>query len=143
MKILKYGVLTVLWITLGGCGIIQQSEKDAEQIANRPLPQGLISELGYTTKPEVRSIVEWDGLYNWQPVDDYSLIIWPNAFKQYLVTVKEICPNLRYADGIAVTNTNGEIEANFDSVVVGGGVGAGAQRCVINKIYPLKKTGNN
>jgi hypothetical protein len=136
MKNVKYGILMTALFTMAGCQIVQQSEKDAEQIANRPLPQQAITDLGYSTNPPVKSIPQWTSLYNWQPVDDYSLIIWPNAFTQYLLTVDEGCHELSMAQGIGLTNTEGEILANFDSVIANG-------TCRINKIYPLTKTNNN
>ena len=72
-------------------------------------------------------------LYNfdgWSPVSKDRLVVWSGLNKAYLLTVTGYCPDLQYANAIAVTSTGNTVD-RFEKVIVG------KDRCLIQEIRPL------
>jgi hypothetical protein len=57
-------------------------------------------------------------------------VIWSGLNKAYLLTVTGYCPDLQFANAIAVTSTGNTVD-RFEKVIVG------RDRCIINEIRPL------
>ena len=72
-------------------------------------------------------MVDYDG---WSPVSDNQLVVWTGINKAYLLSVKGYCPDLKFANAIAVTSTANTVD-KFEKVIVG------RDRCFINEIRPL------
>ncbi|CAA0079519.1 Uncharacterised protein [Halioglobus japonicus] len=121
---------------LFGCASVEQASAEREKLASEPLPEAVAS-LGYEIGAPVEQVTEWS-LYNWQSINETSLIIWVDAFHPYLFTLRELCPSLAFAQTIGVSNSGPTIDANFDAIVVPNPPGGGEQ-CFIDKIYPLTK----
>ncbi len=66
----------------------------------------------------------------WTVVSKDQLVIWSGMNKAYLLTVTGYCPDLQYANAIAVTSTGNTVD-RFEKVLVG------RDRCFINEIRPL------
>ena len=122
---------------LAGCASVEKASAEREKLAKEPLPEAVAS-LGYEIGAPVEQVTDWS-LYNWQSINDTALIIWVDAFHPYLFTLRELCPELGFAETIGVSNTGPVINANFDAIVVPNPP-AGGERCFIDKIYPLTKT---
>ena len=66
----------------------------------------------------------------WTVVSKDRLVVWTGLNKAYLLTVTGYCPDLQYANAIAVTSTASTVD-KFEKVIVG------RDRCFINEIRPL------
>jgi hypothetical protein len=66
----------------------------------------------------------------WTVVSRDQLVIWSGLNKAYLLTVTGYCPDLQFANAIAVTSTGNTVD-RFEKVIVG------RDRCIINEIRPL------
>jgi len=66
----------------------------------------------------------------WSAVSKDQLVVWSGMNKAYLLTVTGYCPDLQYANAIAVTSTGNTVD-RFEKVIVG------RDRCFINEIRPL------
>ncbi|HVQ12101.1 MAG TPA: DUF6491 family protein [Vicinamibacterales bacterium] len=66
----------------------------------------------------------------WSAVSKDQVVIWSGMNKAYLLTVKGYCPDLQFANAIAVTSTGNTVD-RFEKVIVG------RDRCLINEIRPL------
>jgi hypothetical protein len=66
----------------------------------------------------------------WSVVSKDQLVIWSGMNKAYLLTVTGYCPDLQYANAIAVTSTGNTVD-RFEKVIVG------KDRCFIREIRPL------
>jgi hypothetical protein len=66
----------------------------------------------------------------WTVVSKDRLVVWTGLNKAYLLTVTGYCPDLQYANAIAVTSTGSTVD-KFEKVIVG------RDRCFINEIRPL------
>jgi hypothetical protein len=66
----------------------------------------------------------------WTSVSKDQLVVWSGMNKAYLLTVTGYCPDLQYANAIAVTSTGNTVD-RFEKVIVG------RDRCFINEIRPL------
>jgi len=69
-------------------------------------------------------------LQSWQPLARDRLILWTGVNEAYLVTVWDTCPDLQFANSIAVTSTASQV-TTFDHVRVG------RDRCPIRAIRPI------
>jgi len=69
--------------------------------------------------------------YNgWAPVSKDQLVVWSDMNKAYLIRVKGYCPDLQFANTIALTSTANTVD-KFEKVIVG------RDRCFINEIRPV------
>ena len=66
----------------------------------------------------------------WSSVSKDSLVVWTGLNKAYLLTINGYCPDLQYANAIAVTSTGNTVD-KFEKVIVG------RDRCFIKEIRPL------
>jgi hypothetical protein len=82
--------------------------------------------------PEVRF---QSGLYNWQRIDDGSLVVWTRPTEAYLLSLRNSnCSALRTAKAVVISDmdgTNGRMIAGSTDVV------AGIMRCRIETIQPI------
>ena len=72
-------------------------------------------------------MVNYDG---WTPVSDHSLVVWTGINEAYLITVNGYCPDLKFANAIAVTSTGNTVD-KFEKVIVG------RDSCFIDEIRPV------
>jgi hypothetical protein len=66
----------------------------------------------------------------WAAVSKDQLVVWSGLNKAYLLTVTGYCPDLQFANTIAVTSTGHTVD-RFEKVLVG------RDRCLINEIRPI------
>src|SRR5690349_2063271 len=66
----------------------------------------------------------------WSAVSKDQLVVWTDINKAYLLDVTGYCPDLQYANAIAVTSTANTVD-KFEKVIVG------KDRCFINTIRPV------
>jgi hypothetical protein len=66
----------------------------------------------------------------WSSVSKDQLVVWTGMNKAYLISVNGYCPDLQYANAIAVTSTGNTVD-KFEKVIVG------RDRCFIKEIRPL------
>jgi hypothetical protein len=85
-----------------------------------------VAEIGAGNPPLVTSLEQVDSipalarLDSWSAVGDDTLIVWATPFDPYLVKLYRPSPDLRFAQGIAVTSFGSRIYAKFDSVRIAG-----------------------
>jgi len=70
---------------------------------------------------------DFDG---WSAVSKDQLVVWSGINKAYLLTVTGYCPDLQFANVIAVTSTAHTVD-KFEKVIVG------RDRCFIKEIRPV------
>ncbi len=70
---------------------------------------------------------DFDG---WSPVSKDQLVVWSGINKAYLLRVTGYCPDLQYANAVAVTSTANTVD-KFEKVIVG------RDRCFISEIRPI------
>jgi len=66
----------------------------------------------------------------WSAVSKDQLVVWSGVNKAYLLTVTGYCPDLQFANTIAVTSTGNTVD-KFEKVIVG------RDRCFIKEIRPI------
>jgi hypothetical protein len=66
----------------------------------------------------------------WSAVSKDQLVVWTGLNKAYLLKIEGYCPDLQFANAIAVTSTANTVD-KFEKVLVG------RDRCLINEIRPL------
>jgi len=69
-------------------------------------------------------------LDGWTDVDDKLLVVRTEFNKEYLLNLSGFCPNLRFANSIAVTSSAGTVD-HFEKVIVG------HDTCMISEIRPI------
>jgi hypothetical protein len=82
----------------------------------------------YTGEP-VKSFYmsNFDG---WTPVSKDEVVVWSGINKAYLLKLTGYCPDLQFANAIAVTSTASTVD-KFEKVIVG------RDKCFINEIRPV------
>jgi hypothetical protein len=70
----------------------------------------------------------YDG--GWSAVSKDQLVLWSGINKAYLIKVAGYCPDLMFANAIAVTSTAGTVD-KFEKVIVG------RDKCLIEEIRPI------
>jgi len=70
---------------------------------------------------------DFDG---WTSVSKDQIVVWSGINKAYLIKVTGYCPDLQFANAIAVTSTANTVD-KFEKVIVG------RDRCFINEIRPI------
>ncbi len=80
--------------------------------------------------PPVKSfdMRNYDG--GWSAVSKDQLVVWAGMNEAYLITVAGYCPDLQFANAIAVTNTGGNVD-KFEKIIVG------RDKCLIQEIRPV------
>jgi hypothetical protein len=74
---------------------------------------------------------------NWKSLDDQHLILSATLKRQYLITLKHFCNDLRSAVSIGLNQSmNSRLDAKFDSIIVPGDF---KQECRISTIHQLDK----
>jgi hypothetical protein len=73
------------------------------------------------------NLYHFDG---WSAVSKDQLVVWSGMNEAYLLKVSGYCPNLQYANTIAVTSTADQVD-KFEKVIVG------RDKCFINEIRPI------
>jgi hypothetical protein len=66
----------------------------------------------------------------WTAISKDQLVVWTGMNKAYLLYITGYCPDLQFANTIAVTSTASTVD-RFEKVLVG------RDRCLINEIRPL------
>jgi hypothetical protein len=66
----------------------------------------------------------------WSAVSKDQLVVWSGINKAYLLTITGYCPDLQFAQRIAVTSTGNTVD-KFEKVIVG------RDRCFIKEIRPV------
>jgi hypothetical protein len=66
----------------------------------------------------------------WTAISKDQLVVWTGMNKAYLLNITGYCPDLQFANTIAVTSTASTVD-RFEKVLVG------RDRCLINEIRPL------
>lgn len=76
-------------------------------------------------------------LNNWKSLDDKHLILSGNSKRQYLITLKQFCNELRSTVSITLDQSMiSRLNAKFDSIIVPGDF---QQKCRISTIHVLSK----
>jgi len=70
----------------------------------------------------------YDG--GWSAVSKDQLVVWSGINQAYLIKVAGYCPDLQFANAIAVTNTAGTVD-KFEKIIVG------RDKCLIEEIRPV------
>jgi hypothetical protein len=76
----------------------------------------------------VRSIPDAHEISDWTPLDNWRVIVNVNAADTYLLTLKQQCYGLGWAQNISVTMSNNTIWAGFDAIKADG------RQCPIDSI---------
>jgi hypothetical protein len=71
-----------------------------------------------------------DNFDGWTPVSKDQLVVWSGLNEAYLLTVTGYCPDLKFANTVAVTSTANTVD-KFEKVIVG------RDRCFIKEIRPV------
>lgn len=66
----------------------------------------------------------------WSAVSRDQVVVWAGLNKAYLLSIDGYCPDLQFANTIAVTSTANTVD-KFEKVIVGG------DRCLIREIRPI------
>jgi hypothetical protein len=66
----------------------------------------------------------------WSAVSKDQLVVWSGINEAYLIKVTGYCPDLMFANTIAVTSTADQVD-KFEKVIVG------RDKCFINEIRPI------
>ena len=83
----------------------------------------------YAGEP-VKSFYLNDDADGWSAVSKDQLVVWSGVNKAYLIKVKGYCPDLQFAQRIALTSTAHTVD-KFEKVIVG------HDTCFINEIRPI------
>ena len=95
------------------------------------------SQTSFALPPEshgesVRSIPDAQQISAWTTIDNQRVVINVNATDPYLLTLKQQCHGLGWAQNITVTMSNNTIWAGFDAITVDG------NQCEIETINPVE-----
>lgn len=111
-------LVAVSILALSACASVSAKSVDYVQYAGAAIP-------------EVRF---QQGLYNWQRIDDKSVVVWTRPSEAYLLTLKPSCTELRMTHAVAVSDrdgTSGRMVAGSTDLL------AGIMRCRIETIQPI------
>lgn len=76
------------------------------------------------------------GRFEWTPLGDQALAIWPGAHRGYLLELRTPCPAVLTAPRVSITHSFGQV-ASSDSVMIRSASGTVASACRIGTIRPL------
>ncbi len=77
------------------------------------------------------------GGFEWAPLGDRALAIWPGAHRGYLLELRAPCPALLTAPRVSITHSSGQVAASTDSVAMRSASGTVASGCRIGTIRPV------
>jgi hypothetical protein len=117
LRVSLASLLVLPLILLAGCA--SKSLREAEA-------QAYLKHAGEPVE-EVRAF----RLTNWRPLDRDHLVVWRSVNDAFVIRVSGPCPNLEFADRIAVHYRAPVLRSRFDWVMVEG------QRCPIDVIRPV------
>jgi hypothetical protein len=69
-------------------------------------------------------------LDGWTPVSKDEVVVWSGINQAYLLKISGYCPDLQFANAIAVTSTGNTVD-KFEKVIVG------RDKCFIQEIRPV------
>jgi hypothetical protein len=98
---------------LPGCASMKKSQLDYREYTGEPVKSFYMN--------------RFDG---WAPVSKDELVVWSGFNKAYMLKVAGYCPDLQFANAIAVTSTANTVD-KFEKVIVG------RDRCFIQEIRPV------
>jgi len=98
---------------LAGCASMKKSQLDYHEYTGEPVKSFYMNNL--------------DG---WAPVSKDEIVVWSGLNKAYMIKVSGYCPDLQFANAIAVTSTASTVD-KFEKVIVG------RDRCFIQEIRPV------
>ena len=85
------------------------------------------------TERLVQQIPMADLIADWQTIDDHHLLVTSAAGQDYVLTLRDGCFALRFAEHIGVSTSNNTIYAGFDYVTVDG------HQCPIQTIHAVSR----
>ena len=100
-------------VLLAGCASMRKSQLDYHEYTGEPIKSFYMN--------------RFDG---WAPVSKDELVVWSGINKAYMLKVAGYCPDLQFANAIAVTSTASTVD-KFEKVIVG------RDRCFIQEIRPV------
>ncbi|WP_342316164.1 DUF6491 family protein [Lysobacter sp. FW306-1B-D06B] len=77
------------------------------------------------------------GKFEWTPLGDQALAIWPSAFGGYLLEFRTRCPAILTAPHVWITHDAGQVAAPLDSVMMRSASGTVTSACRIATIRPV------
>ena len=98
---------------LTGCASMRKSQLDYHEYTGEPVKSFYMNNL--------------DG---WASVSKDEIVVWSGLNKAYMIKVSGYCPDLQFANAIAVTSTASTVD-KFEKVIVG------RDRCFIQEIRPI------
>ena len=131
MSMTKLAAAGLLISLLGGCATgLPDEEQSAAAAANAV--NAFITAQKLVPVKKVNTF----NLHDWQSLDDYHLIISVRHNEAYLVSLRNRCPGLKFANAIATDNRINTLYANTDSVIV---LERPVQRCRISELHAISK----
>jgi hypothetical protein len=103
----RLAAASIAAVLIAACASVGPSERRAERLAEF---------LRYAGEPvpEIRSF----RMDRWELVGPNEVVLWTRVSEAYLVTVQEHCPDLEWAQRIAITTSAvNSVMARFDSIV--------------------------
>jgi hypothetical protein len=124
----KYTVLLLLLVFITGCSStgMTKSERNAAYLA-------------YVASHNIKPVdkISTFTYQGWQSLTDTFLILRTRIKDRYLIQLNNYCPDLSFAQAIAINQSMGSIlTTKFDSISV---IGSQQTPCYIKAIYPLTK----
>lgn len=110
--------------TLGAAALLAGCASTLQKLSGPKL-----SYAEYAGEP-IKSFYMNGDMDGWSPVSKNQLVVWSGINKAYLLTVTGYCPDLQFANAVAVTSTANTVD-KFEKVIVG------RDRCFINEIRPI------
>jgi hypothetical protein len=96
-----------------GCANMRKSQLDYHEYTGEPVKSFYMN--------------NFDG---WTPVSKDEVVVWSGINQAYMLKVTGYCPDLQFANAIAVTSTANTVD-KFEKVIVGN------ERCFIQEIRPV------
>jgi hypothetical protein len=109
----SFAIAVAATTMLAGCASMKKSQLDYHEYTGEPVKSFYMNNL--------------DG---WSPVSKDEVVVWSGINKAYMIKVSGYCPDLQFANAIAVTSTASTVD-RFEKVIVG------RDRCFIQEIRPV------
>jgi hypothetical protein len=117
----------VVTVVSAGCASVGQMDDNAKLALYRA-----------NALEPVPSFHYYGNLSGWTPLGEVAVAVWTRPNEAYLLEVDGPCPDLDYAQAIALTQRSGMVYARFDKVIPHrGGSNTQALPCQIREILPL------
>lgn len=121
MKTLIRGLAAMLLVLLAACSSAPIQQRMNERLALYTAAAGA----------PVRSF-RFLELYSWEALGDSNLAVYTRPNEAWLLDLDGPCPNLTFANAIAITSFANEVSARFDKVIAGRSI-----PCIIGQIRPI------